>query len=299
MAVYHTPVLLEKSIEGLNIDPAGVYIDATFGGGGHSREIIKHLTTGKLLGFDRDSDAARNIIEDPRFIFVQQNFRFISNFLKLYGIAKVNGIIADLGISSHQIDIADRGFSIRYNSLIDLRMDRESGITGRDIINNYQEEELKKIFREYGELNNSGRIVHLIINSRMNKSIETIDGLKEVLAPLAPKGKENKFYAKIIQALRIEVNQELDALKDFLIQANELLLPGGRLVVISYHSLEDRLVKNFIKKGKFEGEVETDFYGNRLLLFKAINNSVIVPDEKEIAENSRARSAKLRIAEKI
>ena len=299
MSEYHIPVLLKESVESLNIKPSGVYVDVTFGGGGHSAEILKHLNTGKLFGFDKDADASANVIEDSRFVFVRQDYKYITNFLKFYGIVKVDGILADLGISSHQIDTQERGFSIRYNSFIDLRMDKDNPITGRDVLNNYSEDDLKKIFAEYGELQNPGKIAKYIVNARTEKSIDTTNDIKDVFKNLINSWTENKFFAKLFQALRIEVNKELDSLKQLLLQAEGLLNPGGRLVVISYHSLEDRLVKSFTKTGKFEGEVDKDFYGNPLVKFKLITRKVIIPNDNEIEMNARSRSAKLRVAEKL
>lgn len=295
---YHIPVLLNESIEGLNIQPNGDYVDVTFGGGGHSREILKFIETGHLFGFDQDEDAAANAIDDARFIFVRHNFKYIRNFLRYHEVEQVDGILADLGVSSHDFDVAERGFSFRFSGALDMRMNRDAKITAADIVNDYSEEQLIKIFREYGEVNNAYRLVKQILASRQNKSIKTIDQFKEVISTCVPKKYESKYLAKVFQALRIETNQELDVLKDFLEQSAELLKPGGRLVVITYHSLEDRLVKNFIKAGNFEGKQEKDFYGNVSSVLTAVNRKVIVPDEAEIERNPRARSAKLRIAEK-
>lgn len=296
---YHTPVLLTESINGLQINPQGVYVDVTFGGGGHSREILKKLNKGKLIAFDQDDDSQQNLIDDGRFIFVNHNFRFLKNFLKYHGFEKVDGILADLGVSSHHFDQPERGFSFRYDGGLDMRMNRSAKVSAKDIINQYPEQELAKIFWEYGELKNSRKLARAIVNNRTDKEIHTIKSFTDLLMPFIPKHAEHKFLAKIFQALRIEVNREMDYLKEMLLQTAMVLKPGGRLVVITYHSLEDRLVKNFIKNGKFEGEAEKDFYGRTNVPFKAINRKVIVPDEKEIAENNRARSAKLRIAEKL
>ncbi|MBK9358700.1 MAG: 16S rRNA (cytosine(1402)-N(4))-methyltransferase RsmH [Bacteroidales bacterium] len=296
--MYHNPVLLEECIEGLAISPEGTYVDVTFGGGGHAREILKHLTSGKLLAFDQDSDAMQNLPQDDRFIFINQNFRYLINFLRLYKAIPVDGIIADLGISSHQIDMADRGFSTRFDAELDLRMDRKSGQSASQVINEYPLEQLKKIFAEYGELTNAFRIARQITEARENENITTTTRLKEVLLPLAERGRENKFYARVFQALRIEVNGELDVLKEMLLQTLKVLKPGGRLVVMSYHSLEDRLVKNFIKTGNFEGIEKKDFYGNLISPLKPLTRKPIVPGEHEIELNNRARSAKLRIAER-
>ncbi|MBA3898883.1 MAG: 16S rRNA (cytosine(1402)-N(4))-methyltransferase RsmH [Bacteroidetes bacterium] len=297
---YHSPVLLKESIEGLSIKPDGIYVDVTFGGGGHSREILKHLgEKGKLFAFDRDPDAVENIIPDARFTLIRQNFRYLRNFLKMYNAVPVDGILADLGVSSHQFDVADRGFSIRFNAKLDMRMDTTAGKSAMDIINDYEESELKRIFKEYGEVNNSGRLARLIVDARAEKKIETVDELKAVIKPQTPKHKENTFLAQVFQAIRIEVNGEMDDLKEFLTQSVEILKPGGRLAVIAYHSLEDRPVKNFIRSGKFEGEVEKDFYGNPITPLKAIKTKPTVPSEEELKINSRARSAKLRIAEKL
>jgi 16S rRNA (cytosine1402-N4)-methyltransferase len=296
--MYHNPVLLNECIEGLAINPEGTYVDVTFGGGGHSRAILEHLTTGKLIGFDQDADAMQNLPLDDRFIFINQNFRYLVNFLRLYKALPVDGILADLGISSHQIDMAERGFSTRFDAELDLRMDRKSGLTARQIVNQYSPDELKKIFVEYGELKHSFRIAQLLVSVRDAEEITTTTRLKEILLPLAERGRENKFFAQVFQALRIEVNGELDALKEMLLQTTKVLKPGGRLVVLSYHSLEDRLVKNFVKTGNFEGIEQKDFYGNLLSPFRPLTRKPVVPGEEEIALNGRARSAKLRIAEK-
>ena len=273
-------------------------MDVTFGGGGHSREIMKHLSDGKLYAFDQDEDAQKNKIDDPRFVLIRQNFRFLKNFLKMYNAIPVDGILADLGVSSHQFDEAERGFSTRFNAKLDMRMDQNAKLTAAEVLNAYSEEDLKRIFKLYGEVDNAGRLAYTICHERKEKSIETGDDLKAAIAKCVKRGRENQYYAQVFQALRIEVNKELDVLQELLTQCMEVLKPGGRLVVISYHSLEDRLVKNIMRSGKFEGEVEKDFYGNPLTPFMQITRKPIVPTEKENEENSRARSAKLRIAEK-
>jgi 16S rRNA (cytosine1402-N4)-methyltransferase len=295
---YHKPVLLKECIDGLNIKPDGIYVDVTFGGGGHSKEILKHLTTGKLYAFDQDEDAVKNKIEDPRFVLIKQNFRYLKNFLKLYNALPVDGILADLGVSSHQFDEAERGFSTRFEAKLDMRMDRNSKYTAAEILNTYSEEDLKRIFRLYGEVDNAGYLASIIYHNRKDKAIETVNDLKSMITKCVKRGKENQYYAQVFQALRIEVNKEMEVLEDLLTQSLDVLKPGGRLVVISYHSLEDRLVKNFTRTGKLEGEIEKDFFGNQLTPFVQITRKPIMPDEKQIEENSRARSAKLRIAEK-
>lgn len=296
---YHTPVLLKESVDGLQIKPEGIYVDVTFGGGGHSREIIKQLTTGKLIAFDQDNDAQQNLIDDKRFVFVNHNFRFLKNFLKYYKLDKVDGVLADLGLSSHHIDQPERGFSFRYDGNLDMRMNQSAKLSAHEIVNSYSEQELSKIFWEYGELDNGRKLAKAIITGRQVSEIKDIKALVGVLTPFLPKHAEHKFLAKVFQALRIEVNREMEFLKDMLSQTTEVIKPGGRLVVITYHSLEDRLVKNFIKTGLFEGEAEKDFYGNTNAPFVAVNRKIIVPTEKEIEENNRARSAKLRIAERV
>ena len=295
---YHNPVLLKECIEGLNINPAGIYVDVTFGGGGHSREILKHLTTGKLYAFDQDDDAVKNKIDDERFVLIKQNFRYLKNFLKMYNALPIDGLLADLGVSSHQFDEAERGFSIRFNAKLDMRMDQNGKQTAADILNTYSEEELKRIFKLYGEVDNAGYLASIIFHNRKDKHIDTVNDLKVMITKCVKKGRENQYYAQVFQALRIEVNKELDVLQELLTQSLEVLKPGGRLVVISYHSLEDRLVKNIMRSGKFVGEVEKDFYGNQLTPFKQITKKPIVPSAEENEINSRARSAKLRIAEK-
>ncbi len=295
---YHNPVLLKECIEGLNINPEGIYVDVTFGGGGHSREILKHLTTGKLYAFDQDEDAVKNKIDDPRFVLIKQNFRYLKNFLKLYNALPIDGLLADLGVSSHQFDEAERGFSIRFDAKLDMRMDQNGKVTAADVLNTYSEEELKRIFKLYGEVDNAGYLASIIFHSRKEKKIETVNDLKVMITKCVKRGKENQYYAQVFQALRIEVNKELEVLEELLTQSLDVLKPEGRLVVISYHSLEDRLVKNFMRSGKFEGEVEKDFYGNQLTPFKQITRKPIVPGDEELELNTRSRSAKLRVAEK-
>jgi 16S rRNA (cytosine1402-N4)-methyltransferase len=298
-AKFHIPVLLNESIDGLAIGTGGIYVDATFGGGGHSKKILENLGTGKLIAFDQDADAAGQLIEDDRFIFVHNNFRFLKNFLRYYHFDSVDGILADLGVSSHDFDVPGRGFSFRFDGKLDMRMNQSAKLTAGDIINEYEEEYLVRIFSEYGELPNAGKVASVIVAARQKTRIETTLQLCNVLEHITPRKAASKFLAKVFQALRIEVNQELEVLKSFLNNAADVLKPGGRLVVISYHSLEDRLVKNLIQKGDFSGEVEKDFYGNVRAKFKPVHKKVIVPSEEEIAKNPRARSAKLRIAERI
>jgi 16S rRNA (cytosine1402-N4)-methyltransferase len=291
--------MLNECIEGLNIRPQGTYVDVTFGGGGHSRGILKHLDdSGKLLAFDQDADAKQNFIDDERFIFVDQNFRFLKNFCRLHHAIPVDGILADLGVSSYQFDQAERGFSIRFDAELDMRMDQSSTLTAKEIVNTYPEGELHRIFGIYGEIQNAKSLANTVVTSRLTAPIVTVADLKNAISARIPRGKENKYLAQVFQALRIEVNQELEALKDFLIQSADVLVSGGRLVVMSYHSLEDRLVKNFIAKGKFSGEVEKDLYGNDNKPFDAVSRGAITASEDEISKNNRARSAKLRIAVK-
>ena len=296
--MYHVPVLLEESVSGLNIDPDGVYLDLTFGGGGHSREILKRLKDGCLIGFDQDSDVLANVPDDSRFIFVNHNFKYLRNFLRYCGYDEADGILADLGVSSHEFDEAGRGFSFRFDAELDMRMNQRSRLKATDILNTYSEEDLTRIFRNYGEVDNVRRLVDLIVNARTGKMITRSEEFLQVIAPCVPKQKEKKYLAQVYQALRIEVNGELEALEDMLKEAERALRPGGRLVVITYHSLEDRIVKNFLKSGNFEGKVEKDFYGHVKRNFELVNRKVIVPSEEEIERNPRARSAKLRIAEK-
>lgn len=297
---YHVPVMLQPCIDGLNIKPDGVYVDVTFGGGGHSKEILKHLgPKGKLIAFDQDPDAQANIPADDRFIFIDQNFGFLKNNLRLKGFRQVDGILADLGVSSHQFDVPQRGFSIRHNADLDMRMDQHRDLTAAEILNTYTEDKLHKIFGIYGEVKNAKSLARAIVTARLEQSFTDIDSLKSAIASYIPKGKENKYLAQVFQALRIEVNAEIQVLEDFLQQAAEVLKPGGHLVVMSYHSLEDRPVKNFMAKGKFQGEVEKDFFGNQQKPFNVITRKAIIATDEEIAQNNRARSAKLRIAEKI
>jgi 16S rRNA (cytosine1402-N4)-methyltransferase len=295
---YHNPVLLAETVNGLNIMPDGVYIDVTFGGGGHSKEILKHLgPNGKLFGFDQDEDAWANTLSDDRFTLIQENFRFIKRFLRFHGIKEVDGILADLGVSSHQFDVPERGFSTRFDAQLDMRMSKKNDLNAHKIINEYDEANLKRVFLDYGELKNALAISKVIIESRTEKLIDTTDELKIILQRFLPDQFKNKILAQIYQAIRIEVNQEMVVLKEFLEQSLEILKPNGRLSIISYHSLEDRLVKRFMKNGMFEGEPERDFFGNFSVPFKLIGK-LIVPNSDEIKINSRARSAKLRIAEK-
>jgi 16S rRNA (cytosine1402-N4)-methyltransferase len=296
---YHNPVLLQASVDGLNIKPDGIYVDVTFGGGGHSKEILKRLgPDGKLFAFDQDEDALANALPDERFTLINENFRFIKRFLRFYGVKSVDGILADLGVSSHQFDVPERGFSTRFDADLDMRMSQKNDLNAYRVVNEYDEENLKRVFLDYGELKNAPVLARTIIESRELQPIKTTDRLKEVLAKYLPDRVRNKILAQIYQAIRIEVNQEMDVLKEFLEQSLEILNPGGRLSVISYHSLEDRLVKRFMKNGMFEGEPERDFFGNFSVPFKTVGK-LIVPDAAEIKENNRARSAKLRIAEKI
>lgn len=295
---YHNPVLLKESVDGLNIKPDGVYIDVTFGGGGHSKEILSRLgPAGRLFAFDQDEDALENTLPDARFVLINENFRFIKRFLRFYGVKSVDGILADLGVSSHQFDVAERGFSTRFDADLDMRMSQKNDLNAYRVVNEYDEASLKRVFLDYGELKNAPVLARTIIESREVQSIKTTDELKEVLTKFLSERVRNKILAQIYQAIRIEVNQEMDVLKEFLEQALEILKPEGRLSVISYHSLEDRLVKRFIKNGMFEGEPERDFYGNFSVPFKTIGK-LIVPNNEEIKINNRARSAKLRIAEK-
>jgi len=299
MTTYHTPVLLHESIEGLNIRPGGVYVDVTFGGGGHSSEILRQLKAGKLLAFDQDPDASINILNDDRFFLCKANFRFLKNFIRYYNIELIDGLLADLGVSSHHFDTAERGFTFQGNSPLDMRMNPEAKLTARDVLNQYTEEQLCYVFKEYGEVVNARRLAFTIISQRGSTDFSTSNQFIEAIRPCIFRGTENKYLAKVYQALRIEVNRELEALKALLNQCIELIKSGGRLVVITYHSLEDRIVKNFIRTGNFEGKVIKDFFGNPIAPFRPLHKKVIIPSEKEIASNSRARSAKLRIAERI
>lgn len=296
---YHDPVLLQPSIAGLKIIPDGIYVDVTFGGGGHSKEILNQLNEkGRLYAFDQDEDAIKNTILDDRFTLIQGNFRYIKRFLRVFGVTKVNGILADLGVSSHQFDIPERGFSTRFDALLDMRMDSKSEISAFDIVNTYEEAKLKNILSQYGELNNAKALANAIVKARQEAVIKTSFQLKETINKFLPPIKQHKVLAQIFQAIRIEVNQELEALKAFLLQTTDLLATDGKLSVISYHSLEDRLVKNYFKYGNFEGEPEKDFYGNISTPFKK-PEKLLVPSYDEIKKNNRARSAKLRIVTKI
>jgi 16S rRNA (cytosine1402-N4)-methyltransferase len=295
---YHNPVLLKETVDGLNIRPNGVYVDVTFGGGGHSREIMTRLgNEGKLFAFDQDEDALKNAIDDERFTLIHENFRFIKRFLRFHGIKQVDGILADLGVSSHQFDVAERGFSTRFEAELDMRMSKRGELSAYHVVNEYDEVALKNVLLEFGELKNAGAMANVIVNARKENPIKNSEQLKQVLSRFLPGHKSNKILAQIYQAIRIEVNQEMEALKEFLTQSLEILKPEGRLSVISYHSLEDRLVKRFVKNGMFEGEPERDFFGNFEVPFKTIEK-LIVPSNEEIAINNRARSAKLRVAEK-
>ena len=296
---YHNPVLLHASVDGLNIKPDGIYVDVTFGGGGHSKEILSRLgPNGKLFAFDQDEDALANALNDDRFTLINENFRFIKRFLRFYGVKNVDGILADLGVSSHQFDVAERGFSTRFDAELDMRMSQKNDLNAYRVVNEYDEANLKRVFLDYGELKNAPVLARTIVEAREDRIIKTTDELKEVLMKYLPERVRNKILAQIYQAIRIEVNQEMDVLKEFLEQSLEILNPTGRLSVISYHSLEDRLVKRFMKNGMFEGEPERDFFGNFSVPFKTIGK-LIVPDTAEIKINNRARSAKLRIAEKL
>ena len=297
---YHLPVMLNECIEGLNIRPDGTYVDATFGGGGHSRAILSHLGEGgRLIAFDQDADALENALDDSRFTLLNENFRHMKSFLRLHGVRSVDGVLADLGVSSHQFDVAERGFSTRLNGELDLRMDRRQETTARDLVNSTSEEELTRILRLYGELPNAYQMAKAICRARMEKEIVTTFDLRDAVSRHLPRGMENKYLAMLFQALRIEVNGELEALKEMLQQSVDVLVPGGRLVVMSYHSLEDRLVKNFFKAGNFEGEVNKDFYGNPIVPLKPVVRKAVTASEEELQVNSRARSAKLRVAEKL
>ena len=297
--MYHIPVMLNESIEGLNIKPNGTYVDVTFGGGGHSRRILECLGEGgRLYAFDQDEDAAKNVIDDSRFTFIQQNFRYMKNFLQLYCGGKVDGILADLGVSSYQFDTPEKGFSTRFNGRLDMRMNQNAAVDAANVANTYDVSSLASVFSRYGELRNAMSIADAIAMAREVKPIETTDELKEAVARFLPRGSENKVLAQIFQALRIEVNEEMKVLEAFLSQCADVLNPGGRLVVLSYHSLEDRLVKNFMKTGNAEGNLEKDFFGNQLTPYKLMTSKPVVPSDEEIQLNSRARSAKLRVAER-
>lgn len=297
--MYHIPVLLNESVEGLNIKPDGVYVDVTFGGGGHSCRIMECLgENGRLYAFDQDEDAAKNVIDDSRFTFIQQNFRYMKNFIQLYCGGKVDGILADLGVSSYQFDTPEKGFSIRFNGRLDMRMNQNASVDAASVVNTYDVSSLASVLSRYGELRNAMAIADAITMARETKPIETTDELKEAVSRFLVRGSENKILAQIFQALRIEVNEEMKVLEMFLGQCADVLNPGGRLVILSYHSLEDRLVKNFMKTGNAEGNLEKDFFGNQLTPYKLITNKPIVPSDEEIQYNNRARSAKLRVAER-
>lgn len=296
---YHNPVLLQETVAGLNIQPNGVYVDVTFGGGGHSQEILNQLgEKGKLFAFDQDTDALNNTIDDPRFTLINENFRYLKRFLRFYGQTKVDGILGDFGVSSHQFDAQERGFSIRGDAKLDMRMNDKDSLSAFEVVNEYDEKELRQIFAQYGELRAASGMARLIVENRQQQPIETTSQLKTVLQRFLPRHRENKLLAQVFQAIRIEVNQELEVLKEFLVQTSEVLTAGGRLSLISYHSLEDRLVKRFMRNGLFEGEPEKDVFGYAAVPFKPVGK-FIIPSEEEIAQNNRARSAKLRIAEKI
>jgi 16S rRNA (cytosine1402-N4)-methyltransferase len=299
MMRYHIPALLDESIAGLNLRPDGIYVDVTYGGGGHSAAILKQLTTGRLIAFDQDPDAAVNVISDERLTFLNQNFRYLKNNLRYLGINAIDGLIADLGVSFHQFDSQERGFSFRNDAELDMRMNRQAPVKASDILRTYDEQQLAEIFYHYGELTNSRKLAASIVRAREKSPVVTVSDLVSALAGLIPKAQENKFFARLFQSLRIEVNHEMDALQEMLQQALQVLNPGGRLVVITYHSLEDRLVKYFMRTGNFEGMSEKDFYGNQVVPFRQLNRKVIVPSDEETKKNSRARSARLRIAEKI
>jgi 16S rRNA (cytosine1402-N4)-methyltransferase len=298
MRNYHIPVMLDQCIEGLKISPMGSYVDATFGGGGHAREIVKLLSTGRLYAFDQDEDATRNVFDDERLVFIRANFRYMKNFLRYFSVDQVDGILADLGVSSHDFDEAERGFSFRFDAPLDMRMNREAPETAGYIVNNYDQQQLINLFKNYGEIKNASRLAATITGARTAAPLTTTGALLEAIRPCVPRAIEKKYLAQVFQALRMEVNDETGALKDFLVAALEVLRPGGRLVIMTYHSIEDRIVKNFLKSGNFKGEVEQDFYGNFITPFELINRRVVVPGEDEILSNPRSRSARLRIAEK-
>ena len=296
---YHVPVLLDESIEGMNLHPEGIYVDVTFGGGGHSKEILrKGDKTIHLYSFDQDEDAEKNAVDDKRFTFVRSNFRYLYNFLRYHGVEQVDGILADLGVSSHHFDDSERGFSFRFDGKLDMRMNKRAGMTAADVVNNYDEERLANIFYLYGELKNSRKLASVITKARNTQQITTIGEFLNIVKPLFGREREKKELAKVFQALRIEVNQEMEALKEMLQAATEVLKPGGRLVIITYHSLEDRMVKNMMKTGNIEGKAEQDFFGNIQTPFKLVNSKVITASDEEVTRNPRSRSAKLRIAEK-
>lgn len=298
--MYHRPVMLKECLEGLAIDPEGTYVDVTFGGGGHSMAILEQLKGGRLISFDQDPDAAKEAekITHRSFTFCQANFRYLKQYLKLHKVSQVNGILADLGVSSHQIDAPERGFSTRFSGPLDMRMDTDAKTTAAAIVNTYAEEKLHKLFGMYGELKNARTAAREVVNARSQRKLTTTQDLKEALKKVAPRGKENKYFAQVFQALRIEVNEEMQALEDFLHQSGEVVMPGGRLVVMSYHSLEDRMVKNYIATGKVFGELEKDFYGNIIRPFDPVNRKPMEASPEEVEQNARARSAKLRIGER-
>jgi 16S rRNA (cytosine1402-N4)-methyltransferase len=295
---YHTPVMLHQSVDALCVKPNGVYADVTFGGGGHAREILSRLKNGRLIAFDRDGDAGANRIEDKRFFLIQNNFRFLRGLLRNEGMAEVDGVLADLGVSSHQFDTGERGFSFRFDAPLDMRMDRGGTLTAAQVVNGYSEAQLFDLLRTYGEVDHAARAAKLLTAARERKAITTIGSLKEALAPCIPKVMEHKYLAKVFQALRIEVNGEMKALEQLLTQAQKVLKPGGRLVIITYHSLEDRMVKNFMRAGNMTGEIEKDMFGKGITPFTVITKKAVIPNEDEIQKNTRARSAKLRVAEK-
>lgn len=296
---YHIPVLAKESIEGMNLFPSSGVVDATFGGGGHSKLILEKISKGKLFAFDQDEDAAENAFDDKRLFFIRHNFRYIKNFLNYYGVEQVDAIFADLGVSSHDFDVPDRGFSFRFEGNLDMRMNQNAKTDAAKIVNEYAEEQLEMVFRMYGEIKNSRHLANVICKKRNEQRIKTTTQLKEIIAECTPRSIENKYLAQVFQALRIEVNEEMEALQEFFLASLKLLKPGGRLVVITYHSLEDRMCKNFMKTGNFDGKVEKDFYGNMSSPFITVNKKVIIPGDEELKANSRSRSAKLRIAEKI
>ena len=296
---YHVPVLLKESVEGINLQPEGIYVDVTFGGGGHSKEILRQGdSTIRLFSFDQDEDAEQNIVDDKRFTFVRSNFRYLHNFLRYHEVEEVDAVLADLGVSSHHFDDSERGFSFRFDGKLDMRMNKRAGMTAAEVVNTYDEERLANIFYLYGELKNSRKLASAITKARSNKPIVTIGDFLDIVKPMFGREREKKELAKVFQALRIEVNQEMEALKEMLYAATEALKPGGRLVIITYHSLEDRMVKNMMKTGNIEGKAEQDFFGNVQTPFRLVNNKVIVASDEEVARNPRSRSAKLRIAEK-
>lgn len=296
---YHTPVLLNESLEGLKIQPEGIYVDVTYGGGGHSEEILKRLRGGKLLAFDQDTDALKNRRTDSRLQLIHSNFRFLKNFLRYYGVREVDGVLADLGVSSFHFNEPERGFAFRMEGPLDMRMNRNAALNAAIVLNTYSEEELTRVFLNYGEIEKPASLVRLITEARKTEPFSGTARFVEVIKPCIPSRTENKYLSKVFQSLRIEVNREMEALEEMLLQAFEVLKPGGRLVVISYHSLEDRYVKNFMRSGNLQGDIEKDFYGNPTLFFRLVNRKVIVPSADELRVNNRSRSARLRIAEKI